>query len=228
MKKKILALSVTLFFASCSTLLYAKGDASSGKDKTASCAGCHGENGNSMMPMFPKLAGQHSAYLVSQLTAFKNGSRDDATMAPMVMAFEADDFADMAAYYSTQQISSNEMPVLEMDDDDEDDEYEDDEQAEQGPDIDTLMAMGSDLYRNGDLEREVSACIACHGPFGEGNKPAGFPALKSQHADYLIKSLTDFKSGTRSNNPDNMMHMIATKMTDTEIKAVSYHISMMK
>jgi len=64
--------------------------------------------------------------------------------------------------------------------------------------------------------------------FGEGNKPAAFPALKSQHADYLIKTLTDFKTDARSNNPENMMHMIAKKMTDEEIKAVSYRISMMK
>ncbi len=95
-------------------------------------------------------------------------------------------------------------------------------------DIQAVIAQGSDLYRNGDLTREVSACIACHGPFGDGNKPAAFPLLKSQHADYLIKALSDFKSGERSNNPENMMHMIAKKMTDEEIKAVSYRISMMK
>ena len=96
------------------------------------------------------------------------------------------------------------------------------------PTIPELIAQGSDLYRNGDLAREVSACIACHGPFGEGNKPAAFPMLKSQHADYLIKSLNDFKSGARSDNPEHMMHMIAKKMTEEEIRAVSYHISMMK
>ncbi|NOS75940.1 MAG: c-type cytochrome, partial [Methyloglobulus sp.] len=67
-----------------------------------------------------------------------------------------------------------------------------------------------------------------HGPSGEGNKPATFPALRSQHADYLIKTLTDFKSGTRSKNTDNMMYMITKKMTDDEIKAVSYYISTMK
>ena len=90
------------------------------------------------------------------------------------------------------------------------------------------MAQGSDLYRNGDLKREVSACIACHGPLGEGNKPAGFPMIKSQHADYLIQTLTDFKNDVRSNNPENMMHMIARKMTIEEIKDVSYRLSMMK
>jgi len=103
------------------------------------------------------------------------------------------------------------------------------EKAADAPDpMQTLIAQGSDLYRNGDLKRQVSACIACHGPLGEGNKPASFPALRSQHADYLIKALKDFKSGARSNNPENMMHMIAKKMSDEEIKAVAYRISMMK
>jgi len=78
------------------------------------------------------------------------------------------------------------------------------------------------------LAREVSACIACHGPTGEGNKPAAFPSLKSQHADYLIKTLTDYKTGSRGDSPDNVMHMIARKMTPEEIKAVAYRISMMQ
>jgi cytochrome c553 len=91
-----------------------------------------------------------------------------------------------------------------------------------------LIAQGSNLYRNGDIAMAVSACIACHGPFGEGNRPASFPALHSQHADYLIKTLTDFKTGARSKSRENMMHMIATKMTDQEIKAVAYYIASMK
>nr|MBZ4202225.1 c-type cytochrome [Methylovulum sp.] len=115
-----------------------------------------------------------------------------------------------------------ELPVL---DDDEDEKPANSEGKKKT--IQDIIAQGSDLYRNGDLPREVSACIACHGPFGEGSKPAAFPALKSQHADYLIKTLTDFKTDARSNNPENMMHMIATKMTDDQIKAVAYRISMM-
>ena len=88
--------------------------------------------------------------------------------------------------------------------------------------------MGRDLYRNGDVKNKVSACIACHGPYGQGNKPAVFPRLASQPADYLIKSLKDFKSDVRNNNPDSMMHMIAKKMSDQEIEAVAHYISMMK
>ncbi len=132
-----------------------------------------------------------------------------------------DDMTDIAAYYAVQEISANPLPVLNDDD-------EDEKPAGKKQTIEDLIALGSDLYRNGDLPREVSACIACHGPFGEGSKPAAFPALRSQHADYLIQTLTDFKNDTRSNNPENMMHMIAKKMTIEEIKAVSYRISMMK
>jgi cytochrome c553 len=132
---------------------------------------------------------------------------------------------DIAAYYAAQKVSANELPVL--DDEDEDEKPVATEGAKK-TDVQTIIAQGSDLYRNGDLTREITACIACHGPHGEGNKPAAFPALRSQHADYLIKTLTDFKSDARSNNPENMMHMIAKKMTAEEIKAVSYRISMMK
>jgi cytochrome c553 len=140
------------------------------------------------------------------------------------MPLSDEDIADLAAYYASRRISANELPVP-----DEDEEEKPAAETEKKEDpVQTLIAQGSDLYRNGDLKRKVSACIACHGPFGEGNKPAAFPALKSQHADYLIKALKDFKSGARSNNPENMMHMIAKKMTDEEIKAVSYRISMMK
>jgi cytochrome c553 len=138
---------------------------------------------------------------------------------------------DIGAYYAEQEVSPNQLPVLDDDDEDEDQKpaaTEGGKKADGKDKIQTIIAQGSDLYRNGDLTREVSACIACHGPFGEGNKPAAYPLLKSQHADYLIKSLTDYKSGARSNNPENIMHMIAKKMTDEEIKAVSYRISMMK
>ncbi|MEQ1530275.1 MAG: c-type cytochrome, partial [Methylococcales bacterium] len=188
--------------------------------------------GNSMVSTFPKLAQQHSSYVVKQLQAFKDGSRKDPMMSPMAAGLSDEDMRDIGAYYAAQKISENALPVLNSDDDD-DEPKAADKDAEKKDDkkdevLQTKIAQGSDLYRNGDLVREVSACIACHGPYGEGNKPAAFPALKSQHADYLIKSLTDFKSGARSNNPDNMMHMIAKKMTDDEIKAVAYRISMMK
>ena len=228
MKKKLLALSFTLALSGLSGSTFAAGDLIAGKSKAESCTGCHGEKGNSTMPLFPKLAGQHPSFFVKQLLDFKDGSRNGPTMAPMAMGLNETDMADIAAYYATQKISANTLPVIDTDDEDEDATDGESASSNESADINDLLEKGSDLYRNGDLEREVSACVACHGPYGEGNKPASYPTLQSQHADYLIKALTDFKTGQRSNNPDNMMHMIAKKMTEEEIKAVSYHISMMK
>jgi cytochrome c553 len=229
MKNNWLALSFTLTLAVSGTLpiVHAQdpiggGNSAAGKEKSGTCAGCHGEDGNSMMPAFPKIAQQHASYLSKQLYAFKDGSRKNEIMAPMAMALNEADIADLAEYYSKQDISNNPEPALPVDDDAVKDE------AQLKKEMQDLIAKGSNLYRNGNLHSAVSACIACHGPSGEGNKPAAFPSVRSQHADYLIKTLTDFKSGDRSNNPDNMMHMISRKMTDEEIKAVSYYISTMK
>jgi cytochrome c553 len=226
MKKKWLALSLTLALASMSSLLHADIDADieAGESKAANCASCHGEKGNSMVSTFPKLAQQDESYLRKQLHAFKDGSRKNPMMASIAQSLSDKDMADIAAYYMAQKISANELPVINDDDDDKPAAPEADKKTA----MDKLMAEGSNLYRNGDLPHEVSACIACHGPLAEGNEPAAFPALRSQHADYLIKTLTDFKNGERSNNADNMMHMITQKMTVEEIKAVAYRISMMK
>ncbi|CAA9892433.1 Cytochrome c553 [Candidatus Methylobacter favarea] len=228
MKKRLLAFSLALAFAGTSSIVQAEGNINAGKEKAAACTACHGENGNSMVGTFPKLAQQHASYLQKQLQAFKDGSRNNPIMSPMAMALSAEDMVDISAYYAAQKVSANTLPVLDADEDKKPAAAEAGKTTKAEDPMQKLLAQGSDLYRNGDLGREVSACIACHGPSGEGNKPAAFPALKSQHADYLIKALMDFKSGARSNNPDNMMHMIAKKMTDEEIKAVAYRISMMK
>ncbi len=229
MKKNLLALSLALAFTSTSGILHAEGNISSGKEKAAACVSCHGDNGNSLVSSFPKLAQQHSSYLIKQLQAFKSGTRKNPMMSSIAMGLTDEDMIDIAAYYAEQEVSANQLPVLDDEDEDQKPAATEGGKKTDGNDkIQAIIAQGSDLYRNGDLTREVSACIACHGPFGEGNKPAAYPLLKSQHADYLIKTLTDFKTDSRSNNPENIMHMIAKKMTDEEIKAVSYRISMMK
>jgi len=226
MIKKFLVLSIALVISTASTTTFAEGSISAGKTKSASCAGCHGEDGNSMIGTFPKLAGQHEGYLVQQLVAFKDGSRNAPMMAPLAMGLDKNDIEDIAAYFASKKISKNLAPVIFSDDDDEDEPEMTDEQK--AAELKGLMALGADLYRNGNLKTDVSACIACHGPVGEGNKPAAFPSVRGQHADYLIKALTDFKKGSRSNTSDNMMHMISKKMEDNEIKALSYYISTMK
>jgi len=224
MIKKLFALSISLTLITIPVVVHAKGNSSDGQTKVASCVSCHGENGNSMVPSFPKLAGQHEAYLVRQLQDLKDGFRNAPMMAPLAMALDDKSIEDIAAYYSSQKISSNPMPYL-ADDDDDEVEKTDEQKTDE---INELLALGLDLYKNGNLETKVSACIACHGPNADGNEPAAFPSLKGQHADYLIKTLTDFKNGDRSKISDNMMHMIAKKMSKKEIQAVAFHISMMK
>jgi cytochrome c553 len=152
-------------------------------------------------------------------------------MASMAANLSQQDMIDIALYFAANKVSANDMPELEEDEGEENGAEKLDAEAlkaKQVEKLNALLAKGSDLYRNGNLASEVSACIACHGPRGEGNKPAGFPMLKGQHAAYLIKTLTDFKTGVRANNPENIMHMIAKKMTDEEIKAVAYHVSIIK
>lgn len=226
MIKKLLTVSISLVLTTGAGFVNAQGNAGAGKTKAASCAGCHGEDGNSMMPGFPKLAGQHQGYLVKQLQAFKGGARLSPMMAPLAAGLDDQDIAEIAAYYAGNKISANHAPALPADDEDDDAPAKTDEQKK--ADLDKLIAQGGDLYRNGSLTTGVSACVACHGPYAEGNRPASYPSLHSQHADYLIKTLTDFKTGARTKSRENMMHMIATKMTEQEIKAVAYYISTMK
>jgi cytochrome c553 len=225
MIKTLLTVSISLALMASAGIVHAQGNTGAGKAKAESCAGCHGEDGNSAMPGFPKLAGQHKGYLVKQLQAFKSGARMAPMMAPLAAGLDDQSIEEISAYYSDNKVAANPAPVLPASDDD-DAPAKTDEQKK--AELDKLIAQGGDLYRNGNLATAVSACVACHGPFAEGNRPAAYPALHSQHADYLIKTLTDFKTGARSKSRENMMHMIATKMTEQEIKAVSYYISTMK
>ncbi len=235
MIKKLLVVSISLALSATASIVHAETASKTEKVDASACAGCHGADGNSAMPTFPKLAGQHASYLAKQLHAFKSGQRDSPMMSSFAQGLDDDKIQALAEFYAAKKISENAMPVIESDDDDDEDEDEQESEATKEKaaakvqeQLETTLALGEDLYRNGDLERKVSACIACHGPFGEGNKPAAYPNLKGQHADYLIKTLMDFKKGTRDKSPDSMMNMIAKKMTEEEIKAVSYHISIMK
>lgn len=215
MHKKSLAFILTALLSGHAYAELSHADSvNAGKAKTASCVSCHGEHGNSTMPMFPKLAGQNSVYIANQLKAFKSGERKDPMMGTLAMTLTDNDIVDIANYYADQKVAGEHEEVLDT--------------PEEKAEHEALIKLGGDLYRNGDLKREVSACIACHGPHGEGNLPAGFPALKAQHANYLIKALTDFQTGKRANHHENMMHMITAKMTDAEIKAVATRIATMK
>ncbi len=96
-------LSTLLFLFLASTVTFAQGDAAAGKAKAAACGACHGADGNSVNPMWPKLAAQHAPYLVKQLKDFKSGARKNAIMSPQAAALSDKDMQDLAAYFSGQK-----------------------------------------------------------------------------------------------------------------------------
>ncbi len=240
MKKSLLAVSISLSLFAMASNVHAA-SIKAGKDKSATCAGCHGEKGNSLVSMYPKLASQNEEYLVKTLHAFKDGTRNGPMMSSMAAGLSDGDIEDIATFYEAQKVTRNSLPPLELEEEDEEgnEDLSEEQQAELKEKAvaakqaaqeqrDAMLVQGNDIYLNGHLESEISACIACHGPTGEGNKPAAFPALNGQHADYLIKTLNDYKEGKRANDADNMMHMIAKRMSAEEIKATAYYISIMK
>ena len=193
----VAALSMTL----ASVSVNAAGNAKAGEAKAANCAGCHGVNGNSTNPAWPKLAGQHADYIAKQLADFKAGkSRSEALMISQVSGLSKQDMDDLGAYFAKQTSS-------------------------QGGASKELAASGEKLYRGGNKKKGVAACIACHGPSGAGNPGAKFPKLSGQHAAYVEKAMKDFRSGKRTNDANKMMQIIAEKMSDKEIKAVASYIS---
>lgn len=232
MIKKLFTISISLALFTTTIIVHAKADINAGEQQASACAGCHGADGNSAMSSFPKLAGQHASYLIKELKALKSGVRNAPMMASIAMGLSDESMAELAAFYASQTISTNPMPTFNEEDEDEDEDESDEtaikaiKQAQQEK-LNALLAKGNDLYRNGDLKTNVSACIACHGVNGNGNQPAAFPVLTGQHADYLIKTLTDFKKGERNSDPENIMNMIAKKMTEEQILAVSYYLSVM-
>lgn len=191
------------------------GDAAAGKALTAACAACHGADGNSMAPTFPKLAGQGDKYLLKQLQDIKAGTRVVPEMTGQLTKFSDSslesnsDLENIAAYYA-----SKEMALSGSKDDKE------------------LLELGEKIYRAGNKAVGVPACIGCHSPTGAGNAPAGFPKLGGQHADYIAKQLRDFRAGAeyadkgRHNDGDNRtMRGGVARMSDREIDAVANYIA---
>ena len=196
MKKLIVCMMVGLGWMS---FAYAAGDAASGQGKVAVCSGCHGADGNSMIPSFPKLAGQGEVYLVNQLKDIRDGARNVPQMMGILTGRTDQDLADMAAFYSTQKVTVGAT----------------------NPD---LLDLGRQIYRAGIAEKGVAACTACHSPTGAGNAQAGFPAAGGQHADYLISQLKAYRTETRTNGQAKLMQQVAALLSDKEIEAVASYM----
>jgi cytochrome c553 len=171
---------VWLVLAVCAApLALAKGSADAGAPKAATCVACHGPNGNSANPQWPSLAAQNAAYLAGQLEHFKANARinSNGVMTGLAAPLSDQDIEDLAAYFSVQTPAG-----LEADP--------------------SYWQAGRKLYRGGDGAAAIPACMACHGPSGRGNPEAGYPALRAQHSEYLVKELSDYAAGKRyTSNP---------------------------
>ncbi len=181
---------------------YAEIDLKAGKEKAATvCAACHGADGNSVMAIWPKLAGQHSEYLVLQMKAFKDAKlRNDPSMLGMMAPLSEQDMKNVAAFFATQERVIGETDPK-------------------------LLKRGESIYRGGDQEKHITACIACHGPKGAGNAQAGFPALSGQQSAYVVKQLQDYKSGVRLTDVNHIMRDISSRMDKSDMEAVASYIS---
>lgn len=195
MKKFVLTMVTFL-----SVVLVAPKIIASEANKTAVCAACHGEQGNSTNPQWPNIAGQHPKYFMKQLADMKNPAlRDVPVMSALVAAMNEKDMDDLAAYYAK-------MPLA------------------QGSTPEKFLKRGEQIYRGGDFEKRITACIACHGPKGTGNSQAGFPVLSGQHAAYTVLQLNAFKEGKRKNDLNHIMQDISSRMSQDDMEAVAHYI----
>ncbi|MDA8092987.1 MAG: c-type cytochrome [Betaproteobacteria bacterium] len=167
---------------------------------TSTCSACHGADGNSVVPMYPRLAGQQAAYITKQLEDFKSGKRQNAIMQGMAATLTPQQMVALGVFFSEQK------PQIE------------------GATNAKLAAAGEKIYKGGIAATNVPACMACHGPTGAGI-PTEFPRLGGQHAQYVTTQLDNFRSDTRTNDPAKMMRMIASRLTDQDIAALAQYIA---
>ena len=192
-------------------LPFTHGKAADGATKSAVCSACHGPNGNSVNPDWPRLAGQNAVYIAEQLRLFRSGVRANPVMQPLASTLSDQDISDLAVYYEAQTPTG-----LEADP--------------------SYWQGGQALYLRGDRARDVPACTACHGPVGRGNLAAGYPALRAQQSVYLMKQLNDYASGARYTGPNplqasrngTMMFTLAKRLTPEQIRDVASYVQGMR
>ncbi len=182
--------------------VWAVGDPERGAELAEICAACHGQDGNSSVPNWPKIAGQHPDYAARQSILIRDQVRDVPEMYPMVMNLSDQDLWDLAAHYARFD-------------------------AEPGVADEELVERGATLYQGGDHEAGIAACSGCHGPAGAGIPGAHYPKLRAQHADYTADRLRRYRAGEHLGDADPYSHImvaVARNLTDADIEAVSSYI----
>jgi cytochrome c553 len=188
---------LALFAAGAAHAAAGDGDAVAGKDKSVLCQGCHGEDGISVNPMCPNLAGQFPRYIEKQIRDFQAERRVDPIMTGMAQSIEEkQDAKDIAAYFASRKRMAGQP---------------------------SGNKKGETLYREGNPDTGLYACANCHGSNGKGKSENNnvFPVIGGQTKDYIVKQLKDLRSGERHNDPAGMMGNIAKKLSDEEIDAVA-------
>ena len=186
------------------------GSADAGKAKSITCSACHGAAGNSVNPMWPNLAGQNASYLVAQLKAFQPGpdgkaTRSDPLMTSMAMPLSDQDIRDLAVYFESLPAAVNSVAD------------------------ESMLTRAEALYRGGNEEAKVPACLACHGPTGRGNPAATYPMLSGQHATYTAKQLRDYAAESRtSDGKTEVMRDISARLSKEDVTAISSYIQGLK
>ncbi|KTC64670.1 cytochrome c4 (plasmid) [Legionella adelaidensis] len=192
---------ILLLLLLCSSFSYAVGNSKAGEQKSTVCVACHGEKGISSNPQWPSLAGQHYSYLLKQLKDYKEGkTRNSPIMAPVVAPLTEQDMEDLASYYAGLPLPEGATPK-------------------------EFLQRGQELYRGGDFDKKITACIACHGPKGTGNAQAGFPVLSGQQPVYTTQQLQLFKEGKRSNDFNAIMQDISANMDQKDMEAVANYMA---
>ena len=190
-----------LFITFLAILLIGAGDIQSGKEKSQICAACHAEDGNSVVGLWPSLAGQNQKYLFNQLKLIQSEERYIAEMKGQLDGYTEQDLRDIAAYYSANKTKIGQASA-------------------------DLVDQGFKLYYSGSLEKGIPACTACHSPKGTGNSLAGYPLLSGQKTEYIAKTLKDYRTGERQYSEESaIMVSIAYKLDDKEIEALASFIT---
>lgn len=183
------------------TLFSLNAVANTAPEKAAMCAGCHGAQGVSSNPDWASLAGQHASYLAKQLHNYKDtNTRNNPIMTSIVTQLSDDDITQIADYYASLPIPKGTTPQQ-------------------------YKTRGEELYRRGDLDKHITACIACHGPHGTGNAQAGFPVLSGQQPAYTVQQLLAFQNKTRSNDLNSIMRDISARMNREDMEAVAHYLA---
>ena len=184
---------------------FISGDADRGAQLVDSCAACHGADGNSISSDWPKLSGQNQKYLYEQLKYFRDGARMNALMmsvTPYLQTLNDEDLKHIAAYYSKYNITTG-----------------------QAKNDKELLDLGTQLYRFGNIKKQIPACTSCHAVYGQGNSLAGYPSVAGQQVGYLTSSLKAYRSKERNAGESSIvMQSIAANLSDYEIDALANYM----